>query len=442
VKTFGLILMAVLTVSGRLEAEEPSRLDIHEWSVWVTEPAQGIVNPIGGYPSAMPGLVETARSRRAQAERPNVSPLSLITFWGKPEDAVDLSLRMTSGRFIAHWPPADIKNNRLAWNDLKLTRDSAAEKYGFVADDHWFTQARKLDALEVHRGSRAERFLAYDPELNLSLPVRLEGGAGKYQVFNGSKYPLKDLLVVAPAEGGRCVGWLDELPPGVAAQSESKAKKEDANAANKDAAAKAAPMEQSSADATGAKDAAQGTDGSKSPSAPASAEQPQKPHSEAAAAIAMSAPLSDEQLRVQGPEALKKRLAAAGLTNGEIDLMLSLCEKAFFQASETTLLFRLPQGTVDELLPLDVEPDTAKTTRVALVLCFKVDPAIRDQVQKLIERLGDNSYVKREEAEGKLRDLGRMAIPALKEAVKGSDPERVIRAERLLLRQKESLDSK
>jgi hypothetical protein len=122
--------------------------------------------------------------------------------------------------------------------------------------------------------------------------------------------------------------------------------------------------------------------------------------------------------------------------------MLSLCEKAFFQASETTLLFRLPQGTVDELLPLDVEPDTAKTTRVALVLCFKVDPAIRDQVQKLIERLGDNSYVKREEAEGKLRDLGRMAIPALKEAVKGSDPERVIRAERLLLRQKESLDSK
>ncbi len=97
-----------------------------------------------------------------------------------------------------------------AWNDLKLTRDSGGEGYGFVADDHWFVRERKLDALQVHRGSRVEQFLAYDPELNLSLPVRLEGGQGKYQVFNGSRYPLKHVLVVAPAEGARCVGLLDE----------------------------------------------------------------------------------------------------------------------------------------------------------------------------------------------------------------------------------------
>ena len=79
---------------------------------------------------------------------------------------------------------------------------------------------------------------------------------------------------------------------------------------------------------------------------------------------------------------------------------------------------------------------------MALVLCFKVDPLIRDQVQKLVEQLGDNAYAKREDAETKLRDLGRMAIPALKEAAKGSDPERVMRSERLLLRQNEKLDGK
>jgi hypothetical protein len=56
--------------------------------------------------------------------------------------------------------------------------------------------------------------------------------------------------------------------------------------------------------------------------------------------------------------------------------------------------------------------------------------------------LGDDVYANREQAERKLRDLGRMAIPALKEAVNSPDPERVMRAERLLLRQNERLDGK
>jgi hypothetical protein len=45
-------------------------------------------------------------------------------------------------------------------------------------------------------------------------------------------------------------------------------------------------------------------------------------------------------------------------------------------------------------------------------------------------------------AEQKLRDLGRMALPALKEAIKSPDPERVLRAERLLIRQNERADGK
>ena len=434
------ILFVLITNAG---GEAPEQLQVHEWSVWVTEPTQGVVNALGGYPSAMPGIVETARSRRAEPERPNVSPLSMITFSGKPENAVDLSLRMTSGRFVAHWPPADVKNNRLAWNDLKVSADAGTDGYGFVADDHWFTRARKLDVLPIQRGARTERFLAYDPELNLSLPVRLEGGPDKYRVFNASKYAFKDVLVIAPADGGRRVGWLDELPAGTSATKETKsAATAEASAAVTDAFVKVAQVAQAVAAPLATKDEAKGTDPAKAATSPASADASRKTQPEASAEITMSAPLSEEQLNAEGASALKKRLAAAGLKDSEIEFMLSLYGNAFFQASETVLLFRLPQGTIDELLPLDIDPDTAKIARVALVMCFKVDPLIRDQVQKLVDQLGDNSYAKREEAELKLRDLGRMAIPALKEAAKSSDPERVMRAERLLLRQNEKLEGK
>ena len=152
--------------------------------------------------------------------------------------------------------------------------------------------------------------------------------------------------------------------------------------------------------------------------------------------------LSDEQLAAQGTAELRKRLAAAGLSEGDIDLMLSLYADAFFKSKETVILFRVPQGMIDEWMPLEVDPDNTKITRVALVMCFKVDPLIRDEVKQLVEQLADDAYAKREKAEQKLRNLGRMAIPALKEAAKSSDPERVVRAERLLIRQNEKLDGK
>jgi hypothetical protein len=164
--------------------------------------------------------------------------------------------------------------------------------------------------------------------------------------------------------------------------------------------------------------------------------------SEPAVEIEMTGPLDEAQLQAKAVAPLKQRLSAAGLKPSEVDLLLSLYTKAFFQSIEPVLLARLPQATIDDLLPLEVDPDTAKISRVALVLCFKIDPQIRDQVKTLVAQLADNSYEKREQAETKLRDLGRMAIPALKQAAKSDDPEQVMRAERLLLRQGEKLEGK
>ena len=136
---------------------------------------------------------------------------------------------------------------------------------------------------------------------------------------------------------------------------------------------------------------------------------------------------------------LRRRLTAAGLKPAEIDLLLSLYAKHFFEADEMLLLFRWSQEALDEMTPLAVEPETAKVQRSALVLVRKADPRLRDDVQKLVLELGDRSYLKREQAEKRLSELGRIALPALKDALKNTDFEVVMRAERILLGQKEQL---
>jgi hypothetical protein len=567
-------------------ADEPQRLELHEWSVWATEANQNLINAQAGFASALPGLVDSMRGRRADPDRPDVTPLSMIFFSGKPTESVDLSLRMTGGRFLAHWPSAETKNNRLAWNDLKLTAPVADAPYGFVPEGHWFNQARQLDGLTVQRGSRVERFIAYDTELNFPLSLRVDKGPDRYQVINAGKYSLKDVLLVAPAAGGRRIGWIDDLaapknpvPVKVAAapgsSSGAVAQALDAvkaaTAQVRAAAAPDAPAASSPATAqqgvekpaegkwyklvhveTGKTlgiagnsdvDAAQAElapdesndsrrwkvefDGEhlklvnyksdkaldvqqesksegaaiiqwpdKSRTGDASTldnqrwswegkgaerriknrlsdmvldvddsgkiiqrasdpkskrqlwrfvevkEEVKDKSAEAMVEVQMSAPLNDEQLKAQAIAPLRTRLVAAGLKESEADLLLSLYSKAFFQSREPVLIVRLPQSTIDEWLPLEIDPDSAKIARVALVICYKIDPQIRDEVKQLVEQLADNDYNNREKAERRLRDLGRMAIPALKEAVKSPDPERVMRAERLLLRQNERLDGR
>ena len=87
----------------------------------------------------------------------------------------------------------------------------------------------------------------------------------------------------------------------------------------------------------------------------------------------------------------------------------------------------------------DIVIDSLKKLGVNAELLTDELPQNRNDVQGLVAELGDASYSKREQAEKRLKDLGRLAIPSLKEALKNKDLEVVMRAERLLLGQKEQL---
>jgi hypothetical protein len=422
--------VAVLCCVFNTYAATDGPFEIHEMSFWLTESNSTQINAQAGYPSAMPGSVDSVRGRSVEPGRPEVQPLGVIFFHGKPPEVADFFLRIPIGRALATWPPAENKNNRLAWKDLKFSATpGGSELFSFVPEGHWFERARKMDVLQLQRGARTEKFIAYDPELNVQFSMRVEGGPDQYKIANGSKYALKDVLFIIPGKEGPRLGWLDDLP-GTQPAKAAAAKKPPAINPEIEKAGKA--VADTIASVTGAV--------SRQVAAVVPAAAPASP--ETSTELQVSPPLNALEFERQGAGELKTRLAAAGLHESEIELLTGLYSKAIFASNEPVLLFRLPQSTLDELLPLEVDPENTKTVRVALVMCLKIDPRIRDEVKTLIDQLADEDFGQRETAEKRLYALGRMAFPALKDAAKSKDPEQAMRAERLLLQQKEKLDAK
>jgi hypothetical protein len=450
----GLLLvmgLVVFPLSSQARADDAPNLELHEWSVWLGESQGKQINSLTDYTSAMPGVVETERSRRRESEKPAPSPLSVMTLYGDPPEVVDIDLRIAAGRPLAQWPRSEGKSNRLRWLDLKLSRElTNREALAYIPEGHWFHQARELGGLylQLKKGGRIERFLAYDLEFQTTLSVRLDGGPDQYKVANLGKHALHDVLLIVPGPEGRRLGWLDKIAPAAGAGGASPANPTGTPPPpGQPAVARSVAV----ARAGGAVVvlAAPGGAVVNQPLPPAGATPPAgQPNAAGQAAapetltdIPLSGPFAadSEEFKEKTSGELRKRLAAAGLKNAESDLLLSLYARHFFESDEIQLVFRQPQEAIDEATPLTVEPETTKVKRVALVVARKVDPRLRDDVQKLVLELGDASYAKREKAEKRLKDLGRLAIPSLKEALKNTDKEVVMRAERLLLIQKEPL---
>ena len=447
------VLMLAVAGAGRARGDEapaPS-FEIHEWSVWVGEPQGKQVNAVADYASAMPGVVETERPRRLESTKPVPSPVSVMTLYGEPPEVVDIDLKIAAGRPIAQWPRSEGKSNRLRWLDLKLSKElTNHEALAYIPETHWFHRARELGGLylQLKKGGRIERFLAYDLEFQNPLTVRVDAGAEEFKVANLGKQALHDVLLIVPTPEGRRLGWVDKIGPpvggsgGPADQQGAPVQAAQPGAAParaKAAVARARPV--AVAAAPGAVVAQPAVPAGANPQAgqPGSPGQPAAP--ETLVDIPLSSPLAadSDEFKEKTSGELRKRLAAAGLKEGEIELLHSLYAKHFFESDEIQVVYRLPQEAIDEMTPLTVEPENTRVKRVALVIARNVDPALREDVKKLLAELGDPSYAKRERAEKRLKALGHLAIPSLKEALKDKDLEVVMRAERLLLLQKEQL---
>ena len=207
-----------------------------EWSVWVGSQSQLTLNSTRAYKNAMPGLVGTSRPKLEGKELTGtfpIAPVSVLQFFGEPARDIDIDLRVKKGKVVAHWPPATERSGRLQWFKSDLTKTPAASApIGYLPEGHWLQKLRRVESALYHqRESRTERFLAYDTELAVPVPVKLRGGPDEYTIQNLTEYPLLDVAVIAPAEGGFRIGWLDELPSAApeqtAARKAEKAEKDD-----------------------------------------------------------------------------------------------------------------------------------------------------------------------------------------------------------------------
>lgn len=194
-------------------ADDKGAYEVHEWSVWFATPDIDRINDKERFPNAMPSSAKTTRTGKAERGEPRSGPVHVMTFYGGPVKDLDVGIKLDGGRYVGHWPLASTRQARLRWRAVELAKDlKDDERLPFIGSRHWAQQVREFDALYVRTSDAVERFLAYDVEIPIAVPFKIEGGPDRYQLFNGTPRALYDVVVSVPVEGGRRIGWLDELP--------------------------------------------------------------------------------------------------------------------------------------------------------------------------------------------------------------------------------------
>jgi hypothetical protein len=225
---FWLSLALVVSVSPRASAyddkdkdkdkDKPqSPIEVYEWSIWVGNPAQTSINASRIYKNGMPGVAGTSRPKLEDKELASkfpIAPISVVQFFGAPARDVDVDLKAKKGNFLSHWPLSTERGGRLQWFKSDLSPTAPAQiPQSYLPANHWFQKLRDNPAaLFLKYESHFERFLAYDAEVMVSVPLRIRGGPDEYTLQNLTNHKLLDVAVIAPTEAGYRVGWLDALP--------------------------------------------------------------------------------------------------------------------------------------------------------------------------------------------------------------------------------------
>jgi hypothetical protein len=215
-----------------------SPVEVNEWSIWVGNPAQTSLNAARVYRNAMPSVVGTSRPKfedKELAAKFAIAPLSVVQFFGEPLRDLDVDVRAKKGSLLSHWPASKELAGRLQWFKSDLTvSPPAGIPQSYLPGTHWLAKLRdNKAALFLKYESHFEKFIAYDAELTMAIPVKLRGGPDEFTLQNLTNRRLLDVAVIAPTDSGFRVGWLDELPTAVPEKKEEPAPKKPADPKDK-----------------------------------------------------------------------------------------------------------------------------------------------------------------------------------------------------------------
>jgi hypothetical protein len=211
------LLLCATALTRESDDRQQSPLEVYEWSVWVGNPAQPSINASRAYRNAMPGIIGTSRPKfegKELADKFTVAPISVAQFFGESAKDIDVDLQAKKGTILAHWPPGAERGSRIQWFGSDLTASPPASiPLGYFPESHWFGKLRaSASALYLKRESHLDRFIAYDTELSIPIPLKIRGGPDEFSLQNLTNRRLVDVAIIAPTEAGFRVGWLDELP--------------------------------------------------------------------------------------------------------------------------------------------------------------------------------------------------------------------------------------
>jgi hypothetical protein len=130
------------------------------------------------------------------------------------------------------------------------------------------------------------------------------------------------------------------------------------------------------------------------------------------AALTRRLPMNEGVRRVK--EAVKTALIARGLFTKEAQAMVNTWEKSYFHSPGLRLLYVLPRPTVDEVIPIQIQPPPDKLVRVMVGRVEVLYPERERQITRAVAGLGSDEFRIREAATQELAQLGRITEPALR----------------------------
>ncbi len=412
--------------------------NVTEWVVFVADVSNPEFNARNLFHDTLPQFVEdlrtSAASEKAASERKAASqpgPIGLVRFASdgalEKDVSVDVQISYKNGRALGHWPRAKVRSSGLLWQDLKL--DAAGEPHN-LPEGSWLAGLRS-GGVSIQSGSTREPFLLYDVEL--AYPVAMQVTAGKegvYSVAHGMDAPLRDVTFyqresenhwrTATLESlKKAAGYTSPAPAAASTPAATTGAATGVTVAGGGVVI-AAPMVARAVKAI-AKPAA---DSAKTPAVTPA------PGAKVKGTDVTLGTATETDATVLAP--WRAKLAASGVSAADQEIVLKILARQALDEKRLTAIYRMDPAELDRILPLEVVPQPKKISRIALVVVTGIDPAIGNELDQLIKKLGDPAWKNRDAATKEIKKLGVRAKPRLEEAAKDKDTEIAYRAEQLL----------
>ncbi|MFO1091780.1 MAG: hypothetical protein U0992_00505 [Planctomycetaceae bacterium] len=191
-----------LANSALAQSEQPG-LTVRDVCVYQVSAYGQQLNARTLFRSTLPPTMLSQRPPAPREQTPQPMPIGLITFEGAPNDDIDVMLEFTSGRFVANWPPAARRSQRLLWAKLKVNADPTDSPR--ITPGHWLSRLRDMPRLYAHAEGHANRGLLYDAEIGHQPQLKVTFKDNQYSVENSGPYMVHDFTLYVPVADGK--GW-------------------------------------------------------------------------------------------------------------------------------------------------------------------------------------------------------------------------------------------